>query len=169
MIALKFLRNAAVRLLEWFLILAFAFLVIDVLWGVFTRFVVGRQAAWTEEAAIYLLIWVSMLGAALTYEDKGHLGVDYLVGKLHPAGRYVGEIVVQLVVLAFSVGVLVYGGWVLVMETLEQGQLSPTLNLKVGYLYMAVPLSGLFFSLFSLEELLRLLDVSSNKPRDVPD
>lgn len=169
MIALKFLRNAAVRLLEWFLILAFAFLVIDVLWGVFTRFVVGRQAAWTEEAAIYLLIWVSMLGAALTYEDKGHLGVDYLVGKLHPAGRYVGEIVVQLVVLAFSVGVLVYGGWVLVMETLEQGQLSPTLNLKVGYLYMAVPLSGFFFSLFSLEELLRLLDVSSNKPPEVPD
>lgn len=169
MIALKFLRNAAVRLLEWFLILAFAFLVIDVLWGVFTRFVVGRQAAWTEEAAIYLLIWVSMLGAALTYEDKGHLGVDYLVGKLHPAGRYVGEIVVQLVVLAFSVGVLVYGGWVLVMETLEQGQLSPTLNLKVGYLYMAVPLSGFFFSLFSLEELLRLLDVSSDKPPEVPD
>lgn len=169
MIALKFLRNAAVRLLEWFLIFAFAFLVIDVLWGVFTRFVVGRQAAWTEEAAIYLLIWVSMLGAALTYEDKGHLGVDYLVGKLHPAGRYVGELVVQLVVLAFSVGVLVYGGWVLVMETLEQGQLSPTLNLKVGYLYMAVPLSGLFFSLFSLEELLRLLKLSSNEPPEVPD
>lgn len=169
MIALKFLRNAAVRLLEWFLIFAFAFLVIDVLWGVFTRFVVGRQAAWTEEAAIYLLIWVSMLGAALTYEDKGHLGVDYLVGKLHPAGRYIGEIVVQLVVLAFSVGVLVYGGWVLVMETLEQGQLSPTLNLKVGYLYMAVPLSGLFFSLFSLEELLRLLKSPPNEPPEVTD
>lgn len=165
---LRYLRNGLVRVLEGFLILAFAFLIFDVLWGVFTRFVLRRQAAWTEEAAVYLLIWVSMLGAALMYEERGHLGVDYLVGKLHSSARFIAEICVQLVVFCFAAAVLVYGGWILVKETLEQGQLSPTLGLRVGFLYMAMPVSGLFFCIFSLEELVRLTmrgaDVSRSEP-----
>ncbi|MEY3001095.1 MAG: hypothetical protein RL648_1309 [Verrucomicrobiota bacterium] len=155
--ALIWVRGTLVRALESFVVLAFGFLIITVLWGVFTRFVLGRQAAWTEEAAIYLLIWVSMLGAALIYQDKGHLGVDYLMTKLHPSARLIAEVAVQVVVFAFSGVVLVMGGWVLVTETLSQGQLSPTLGLRVGFLYLAMPLSGSFFCLFSLEEGIRLV------------
>lgn len=158
------LRQVLVKALEVFLILAFAFLTFDVLWGVFTRYVMGRQAGWTEEAAIYLLVWVSLLGAALTYEEHGHLGVDYLVGKLDPAAQRLAAIFVELVVLGFALGVLVIGGWVLVFETLAKGQLSPTLGLKVGYLYAAVPISGVFFTLFALEHLTLLC-----AGRDMPE
>jgi len=154
---LRVLSRYAVRLLEWVVTIAFIALSLTVIWGVFTRFVFGDQAGWTEEAAIYLLIWVSLLGASLTYAEHGHLGVDYLVSKFDSSAHWLSALVVELVVLFFATSALLYGGWVLVFETLAQGQVSPTLGWKVGYLYAAVPLSGVFFFLFALEHFVGLL------------
>ena len=51
--------------LQWLLIAAMTLLVVDVVWGVLTRYVGGEQASWTEELARFLLIWVSLLGGSL--------------------------------------------------------------------------------------------------------
>ncbi len=157
-------RNALVRSLEIFLIASFAVLTVSVLWGVISRYVLGDQSSWTEELSIYLLVWVSLLGAALTYEERGHLGVDYLVEKMDPAAQTVAALFVEAVVLVFAVGGLVIGGWILVTRTLDAGQLSPTLQVKVGYLYMAAPISGVFFTLFSLEHIYETLTGSRRAP-----
>ena len=132
---MKPIRDFLVKGLELFLIITFAALTLDVLWGVFSRYVLNAQSRWTEELAIYLLVWLSLLGASLTYEEKGHLGVDYFVGKLHPDARKLGAIFVELVVLFFAGFGLLYGGWILVSDTVAAGQLSPALGWKVGYLY----------------------------------
>jgi TRAP-type C4-dicarboxylate transport system permease small subunit len=152
-----------VKILEIFLIVTFTALTLNVLWGVFTRFVLGHQAGWTEEAAIYLLIWVALLGAALTFREHGHLGVDYLVNKFDPVAKRIAAMAVELVVLGFAIGVMLIGGWALVFETLAQGQTSPTLGWKVGYLYAAAPLSGIFFILFALEHLAELFSSPAEK------
>lgn len=162
---MKPLRNFLVKSLEIFLILAFAGLTLDVLWGVFSRYVMGAQTRWTEELAIYLLIWISLLGASLTYEEQGHLGVDYFVGKLHPDAQKLGAIFVELVVLFFAGFGLLYGGWRLVSETLIAGQMTPALGWQKGYLYMAVPISGVFFIIFSIEHLILVLS-GKNLPED---
>ena len=162
--ALHTIRDSLVRGLEIFLIAAFALLVLDVLWGVFTRYLLGHQAGWTEEAAIYLLIWISLLGAALTYKERGHLGVDYVIEKLDPGARRTAAICVELVVLLFATVILLGGGWTLVFETLAKGQLSPTLGAKVGYLYAATPVSGIFFTLFALEHLVDLVTGDTARP-----
>jgi len=144
------LIQGPVWLLKQVLVGAFALLVLDVLWGVASRYILGHQSRWTEELALFLLIWVSMLGAAVVYEEKAHLGVDYFVGKLDaPAQRWAG-LMVDFIVMLFSLLVLVYGGWVLVVETLKAGQVSTALGMPMGYVYMAVPISGVFFVLFGL-------------------
>jgi TRAP-type C4-dicarboxylate transport system permease small subunit len=160
---MKLIRDFLVKFLELFLIAAFALLTIDVLWGVFSRYVLGSQSVWTEELAINLLIWVSLLGASLTYEEKGHLGVDYFVGKLHPDAQKAGAVFVEVVVLFFAGFGLLYGGWRLVSETLAAGQITPALGWQKGYLYMAAPISGLFFIIFSIEHLFNILTNSSEE------
>lgn len=147
------LIQGPVWLLKQVLVGAFALLVLDVLWGVASRYILGHQSRWTEELALFLLIWVSMLGAAVVYEEKAHLGVDYFVGKLDaPAQRWAG-LMVDFIVMLFSLLVLVYGGWVLVVETLKAGQVSTALGMPMGYVYMAVPISGVFFVLFGLGQI----------------
>lgn len=166
---MKSLRDILVKFLEWFLILAFAVLTLDVLWGVFSRYILGSQSVWTEELAINLLIWVSLLGAALTYEEKGHLGVDYFVGKLHQDAQKVGAIFVELVVLFFAGFGLLYGGWLLVSETLAAGQVTPALGWQKGYLYTAAPIAGLFFIIFSVEHLFEIFKGDSSASEPTPE
>jgi TRAP-type C4-dicarboxylate transport system permease small subunit len=144
-------RRLADFALSWLVIVLFAALTLDVLWGVATRYASeGGQASWSEELATTLMVWVSLLGAALVYGEKGHLGVDYFVAKLDPAAQRVAEIATHLLVAFFAVVVMVYGGWVMVDRTLDAGQVLPALGWKKGYAYSVVPLSGLFLVFYAM-------------------
>lgn len=151
------MKRIFVKMLEWTVIILVAVLVLDVLWGVFSRYVLGAQSRWTEELAVMLLIWVSLLGAAVAFAAKAHLGVDYFVGKLDPAAQKLMEGVVYVIVFFFAAYALIYGGGVLVSKTLASGQVSPAMGLKVGHMYLAVPISGVFICLFALEQMLELI------------
>lgn len=134
-----------------------AALVAIVLWGVFTRFVLGAASWWTEEAARLLLIWLTMLGAAAASAARMHLGVDYFVNLLDPQARRLVAIATELAVILFAAAVLVYGGGVLVGETLRANQLTAALGIAMGYVYLAVPLGGFGMILFSLQRIGELL------------
>ncbi len=54
-----------VKFLEWSVMLITGFLVLDVVWQVATRFILRDPSKWTEELARMILIWVSLMGAAL--------------------------------------------------------------------------------------------------------
>jgi TRAP-type C4-dicarboxylate transport system permease small subunit len=152
--AFHHLVRIVLRFTEALVCLTLAFLVLDVLWGVFTRYVIGEQSRWTEEVAIYLLIWVSLIGAAATYYENGHLGVDYLVQKWDPRTRRIGEFAVHVIVLLFVLYGLLYGGWQLVSEALRTGQVSAAIEVPMALVYAAVPVSGGFFTLFAVDRLL---------------
>jgi TRAP-type C4-dicarboxylate transport system permease small subunit len=61
---------------------------------------------------------------------------------------------IELCVLVFAGFALCYGGYRLVSDTLASGQLTPVLQWKTGYMYLSVPISGIFFVAFALEHLL---------------
>jgi len=152
-----------VRLLEIILIVAMAALVLDVLWGVFSRMFakwgwLESQSSWTEELARYLMIWVGLLGASLAFEKRAHLGVDYFVGKFDPAARKILKVSALGVVLLFAVFGLIVGGWQLVSRTLELGQMTPTLGISKAWVYLAVPLSGVFTVIFTSAQIFDVLN-----------
>ena len=148
-------KGILTKVLEWVVILAVAALVLDVLWGVCSRFVLRSPSGWTEEAAEYLLIWVSLLGAAVAFGRNAHLGVDYLVEKLDPAARRWLRVCAQVAVIAFAAGVMVGGGYILVAETLRARQVSPALGLPVGAVYLAVPISGACIVFYAIDAIAR--------------
>jgi len=143
--------------LNFVLIVAVALLVIDVVWGVFSRYILGAQTKWTEELARFLLIWVALLGGAVAFGTKGHLGVDYLTGKLHPDVHRLMAVFAHIVVLFFAVAVFLYGGIHVVADALTMEQTTPALGWKMGYVYLALPISGFFMVLFTIENLIETL------------
>lgn len=146
-----------VKGLELTVMLVMGILVIDVVLGVFTRYVLGHQISWTEELARLLLIWISLLGASVAFIRKSHLGVDYFVGKLSERWQAIGQILVYLLVAIFSGIVLVYGGCSLVSSALKNSQPTPALNVEMGYVYLAVPISGIFIIIFSIETIIEMI------------
>lgn len=152
--ALGPINSVLMRALEVLAILAAAALVLDVVWGVLTRALPGGQAKWTEELARFLLIWVSMLGGALAFRRREHLGIDFLVGSMHSdVGRGL-QLLKHSIVCAAAAAVFLYGGIRIVSDALIAQQTTPALGWKMGYVYAAVPLAGVFILLFSLEEML---------------
>lgn len=147
---LKAAKRVLDRSLEVLVMIVVAVLVLDVLWQVFTRFILKDPSTWTEELAVFMLIWVSLLGAAVALNRGAHLGIDYFVGKLPDGTRLYTEIAVFFCVSAFSFLVMIAGGINLVASTLGLGQESPALGVKVGYVYLAVPLSGFFLTLYAV-------------------
>jgi TRAP-type C4-dicarboxylate transport system permease small subunit len=150
MTLVKSIKNVLDRLLEGLVMIVVAVLVVDVLWQVFTRFVIKKPSTWTEELAVFMLIWVSLLGAAVALGRGAHLGIDYFVGKLPARARLSTEIFVFFCVSAFSLLVMLIGGIDLVRSTLELGQESSALRVKVGYVYLAIPISGFFLTLYAV-------------------
>ncbi len=144
------IKNIMDRSLEILVMVVVGVLVVDVLWQVFTRKVLNDPSEWTEEFAIFLLIWVSLLGAAVALRRGAHLGIDYFMEKLAIRNRVVTEVVVFALICAFSIYIMIIGGLDLVLSTLEMDQRSPVFDLQMGYVYLAVPISGLFMALYSL-------------------
>ena len=146
-------KNGMTKSLNVALILLVAVLVMDVVWGVFTRYALGEQAQWTEELARFLLVWVSLLGAASAFESQGHLGVDYFVRKFHPEVQKPLAMVTQVIVLLFAILVFGYGGGRVVADTFLIGQVTPALGWEMGYVYLALPIAGIFMMVYTVENL----------------
>lgn len=137
------------RCLEILVMTVMGVLVVDVLWQVFSRYVLRAPSKWTEELAIFLLIWAALLGAAVATGRGAHLGIDYFVQKLPPRDRLGVEIFGFLCIVLFAFFVMIVGGTELVRITLRLQQKSPALGVQMGYVYLAVPISGFFMLLYS--------------------
>lgn len=151
------LRRAIDRLLASAICLLMAAMVINVLWQVFTRFILKNPSSFTEEAARYMMIWVGLLGSAYAAGTKSHLALDLITAKLYGARKRNSEIFIHAIVLLFALAVLVGGGGRLVWIQLSLGQQSAALQLKLGYVYLAVPVAGAFIVYYSLAELIKAI------------
>lgn len=151
------LKDVMTTALNLILTVAVLLLVLDVCFGVFTRYVMGEQARWTEELARFLLIWVALLGSAVAFGTKGHLGIDFFVGKFHPDARKVMAVFVNGAVLFFAGAIFLYGGGRVVADALAMEQMTPALGWKMGHVYLALPIAGVFMVLFTFENLIETL------------
>lgn len=163
----KTIKKILDRSLEVLIMVVVAILVLDVSWQVFTRFILKNPSTWTEELAIFLLVWVALLGSAVALNRGSHLGIDFLVNKLSLKKKLCTEVFVFLCIALFSLCVMVLGGMDLVISTLNLGQISPSLGVKIGYVYLAIPITGLFMMLYSIIGLVERL-VALFKPVSAP-
>ncbi|KPJ69935.1 hypothetical protein AMJ44_01190 [candidate division WOR-1 bacterium DG_54_3] len=137
------------KLLELGLIILMAANVLNVLWQVFTRFVLKDPSSFTEELARFLLIWVGLLGASYAAGKKMHLAIDVVLQGFKDKPRIWTEMAIQVIIFLFSLLVMVVGGMRLVAITLALNQISAALRVKLGYVYLVLPLSGLLIMFYA--------------------
>lgn len=147
------MRSAMDSILKNILAVLMAVMVVDVLWGVFTRYVMGAQSPWTEELARFLLIWIGILGAAFASGKRMHLAIDILPTALEGSRKRLLENGINVIILLFAVAVLLIGGSRLVFVTSKLGQVSTSLDLPLAVVYAIVPISGLFIVIYKLLDL----------------
>lgn len=145
---MKSIRIILDKLLEFICSAMLVFMIFIVLYQIFTRVVLNNPNTITEETVRFLLVWLSLLSTSYVVGKKSHLAVTLLSEKLSTKNQKMLDFIVQILFFIFAATVMVYGGIKSVLVTLVQ--YSPSLSLPMGYIYLAVPISGILICLYTL-------------------
>ncbi|MBC2838701.1 TRAP transporter small permease [Robiginitalea sp. SC105] len=151
---MKAIRHRLDSVLSHALVLLMSAMVLNVLWQVFSRYVLGAPSSFTDELARYLMIWLGVLGAAYVSGRNMHVAIDILPRRAAPALQLRLRQAVNWVILLFCFFGLVIGGSRLVYVTYLLEQYSPALQLPLAYVYLVIPLSGLIIIFYKTDDLL---------------
>ncbi|OLC12504.1 MAG: hypothetical protein AUH29_16070 [Candidatus Rokubacteria bacterium 13_1_40CM_69_27] len=127
---------------------------VDLMLGVFSRYVLVRTFTWYDEIARGCFVWVVFLGAAVGVRRGAHFRLHLFVGRLPPRLQRAVVAVGPLAVIAFSL-VLVDQGWAFV--ELGRVQQTPVMGISKAWIYAAMPVGGALMLLYSLPPLWRAL------------
>ena len=147
------LRQRINRVLEVFLVTLMIAMVLNVLWQVASRYLLNNPSSFTDELARYLLIWIGFLGAAYGTGKHIHLAIDLLPSKIKNQGhKQLHHKIVNGLIAIFALLVMLVGGIRLVYVTLILDQRSSALDIPLGIVYLAIPLSGLIILFYTLND-----------------
>lgn len=139
--------------LGYMLAIIMGVMVINVLWQVFTRFVMGSPSSFTDELARYLMIWIGVLGAAYISGRRMHVAIDLLPMRLNKEKQVKLKIFVNCIVILFCFAALVVGGLRLVYITYILDQHSPALQIPLAVVYAIIPISGTLIIYYKLSDI----------------
>ena len=136
---------------------SFLAMVVLTCWQVLTRYVLQNPSSWSEELVSYLFAWMALLGASLVVGERGHMNIPIVVERMGEKGRRFFAIFAELVSLAFSGVILVYGG--IQITSLAMGQMTSSLGLPIGVFYIILPLSGVLNIVYTI---LNIVDIATD-------
>lgn len=77
-----------------------ALIVVALASQVLFRYVLGSALSHSDEIAQTAMVWLTFLGAALLYRERGHIEIDFAVAKLSPRAQRIVFVGVQFAVIA---------------------------------------------------------------------
>ena len=158
------LRKRLDKGLEFICCTLLALMTILVTWQVVSRYVLNNPSTVTEELVLFSFVWMGLLGGAYLFGKNEHMAMTFLFDKLSEKNQIKVRIFFELVIMAFAVFILVFGGWN--MSKLSMGQLSSSLQIPMGYIYLALPLSGIttmIYNALNISDIIKELSGDKNK------
>lgn len=160
------LRNVLNKSIEVICMSLLAFMVVLGSWQIITRYVLNNPSTVSEDLLIYSFVWMALLGSAYVFGKKDHMTMVFFRQKLEnksPKVKLGLSIMTELVVLVFSALVLVLGG--IQISNFAMGQISPALGIQMGYIYLALPLSGIITIIYNILNLFDLKQEVANSKK----
>ncbi|MEM9856706.1 MAG: TRAP transporter small permease subunit [Bacteroidota bacterium] len=124
-------------------------MVLSALLQVFAR-TIDLNAQFTEELTIFSMMWVTLFGSAYAFGIKKHIAIDILSSSLGAENQKRLAVFIEVVIILFTVLILLIGGGRFVWITFKLGQVSAVMHIPKGWIYLALPVSGLIILFYSI-------------------
>ncbi len=111
---------------------------------VVSRYCFNAPLSWPEEVTMFLMAWMSFLGASVALRNWEHIGVDFVLERIHGQRRTALLIVIRLVALIFALFLTVKGA-VFVAESTNM--VSDGLRISMVWPRLSMPVGGAFMIL----------------------
>ena len=132
-----------------------------VAWQVFGRYVLNASPTWAENVALVLILYVTLLGAAVGVRDAGHIGMESLLVLVPERVRNRLEILIYVLVGTFG-AIMAWNGAILAASVAPYK--IPTLGISEAFNQAPLVVSGVLIVLFSLEHVVALFRGEEVKP-----
>jgi TRAP-type transport system small permease protein len=142
------------KIAEFVMVTLMVAMVSLVTYQVFQRYVLEYTPPWSEELAVYLMIWFGIIGIPVGVRLNAHMSLHYFADKMPKGVQKVSTFITYLMMLGY-VGVLAYQGAQMVMLTMPQ--LSPAMGLPVGLVYLSLPVAAVLMGIFILEKMVNAI------------
>lgn len=142
------LRKGLDKVLEFVCCTLLALMTIFATWQVASRYVFNKPSTVTEELVLICFVWMGLLGAAYVFGKQEHMRMSFLIDKFSEKNQNKIKLFSEVVVILFATLVLVFGGFR--MSQLSMEQLSSSLQIPMGYVYLALPLSGVITIVYNV-------------------
>lgn len=99
-----------IRALEFLLVILLAGMAIMVFGNVVLRYGFNSGILVSEELSRYFFVWLTFIGAVVTFRENAHLGVESLVQRFGRSGRLICLVASDLIIL-LCMAVFFWGTW----------------------------------------------------------
>jgi TRAP-type C4-dicarboxylate transport system permease small subunit len=123
-------------------------------YSVASRYLFKASTDWQDESAVFLLVGVTFLCAPWVQQQRGHIGIEAIVGLLPPRLNHARRFVIDLACLLFC-GFFAWKSWTLLHEAWVDGQ--TTSSTWAPPLWIPYGLMAVGMTLLTLQILLQLL------------
>jgi TRAP-type C4-dicarboxylate transport system permease small subunit len=128
---------------------------------VFGRYVLNDTPVWAESTALVLILYVTLLGAAVGVRDAGHIGMESLLVLVPERVRNRLEILIYVLVGTFG-AIMAWNGAILGASVAPYK--IPTLGISEAFSQAPLVISGALIVLFSIEHVIALFRGEEVKP-----
>ncbi len=154
--------NAAVARLGMYFAVAGLFMIVAIVFfQVFGRYVLNSSPTWTESLALVLVLYVTLIGAAVGVRDAGHIGMESLLVLVPAHNRNPIELLIHALVIAFGAA-MIWNGSVLGLSVASYK--IPNLGLPEAIRYVPLVVSGVLIISFSIEHVIALVQGKQVEP-----
>ncbi|WP_299819684.1 TRAP transporter small permease [uncultured Jannaschia sp.] len=105
------LISAATRLTEMAMVILLAGMAMMVFVNVVLRYGLNSGITFSEELSRYFFVWLTFIGAVITFKENAHIGVETMVRLFGRRGRLICMFITNVIVLICAV-VFFHGTWV---------------------------------------------------------
>ena len=141
--ALSAAERVVEKIVRWIVIVLMLVMTVTVSLQITFRYFLNIPLGWSEELARFSFVWVSFFGASALMRVREHINVTVFVDNFPPRLRAVCVVLANFCALIFAYYFLVGG---IALATNEWSQLAPAMQIPMGWVYVAIPISAILMA-----------------------
>ena len=149
------IRNVMNKVIRIVCILLFAFMVIIGTSQILVRYIFNNPSTVSEELLTYSFTWMSLFAAAYVFGKREHMRMGFLADKLNKKKLTILNAIIEIIIIAFALIVMVYGG--ISITSLSMTQKTASLGIPMGYVYIVIPITGVVIAVYGVLNVICLI------------
>lgn len=137
-----------------FVIFLFALMVVLGSYQIITRYFFNSPSTFSEELLSSSFTWMAMLASACVFGKRDHMRIAWIADKLKGAPKKYLEIFIECLIFFFSAAAMIWGGWNIMMLSMQQKTAS--LGISMGVIYIIIPLTGIVLCIYCIFNIIEI-------------